>query len=60
MNQPLRKPYIIETKPLPERYARGWHCIGKADSFGSEPRAMNYFGSKWVAYRGEELSLIHI
>lgn len=54
MNKPLREPYIIETKPLPERYARGWHCLGKASSFGCEPTALNYFGSKWVAFRGEE------
>lgn len=32
MNQPAtpRKPHIIVADTMPERYARGWHEIGRA------------------------------
>ena len=29
----IHPPYRIEAAPLPERYARGWHCLGKASDF---------------------------
>lgn len=53
-------PYVIKTDRLAERYARGWHCLGRADSFGDEPQALNYFGSKWVVYRGVDDEKLHV
>jgi 3-ketosteroid 9alpha-monooxygenase subunit A len=55
-----RKPYKIEAAVLPERYARGWHCLGKASEFTSEPRRLQYFGTKLVAFRGENDGAVHI
>jgi len=60
MTQPTRKPYLIEARELPERYARGWHVLAKADSFTSRPQMFEYFGSKLVAYRGEEDDKVHV
>jgi 3-ketosteroid 9alpha-monooxygenase subunit A len=48
----------IEAAPVEERYARGWHCLGKADSYGKTPVKLNYFGSSLVAFRGEQNQLI--
>jgi 3-ketosteroid 9alpha-monooxygenase subunit A len=54
------KPYIIKSAPLPERYARGWHCLGKAEGFAEAPTALNYFGTRWVAYRGKDDGQLHV
>lgn len=51
--------YQIETKAYPKRYARGWHCLGLSRFFDEEPLTLEYFGTKLVAYRGEDLR-IHI
>lgn len=48
----------IEAAPIPERYARGWYCLGKSDEFSKAPVALNYFGTRLVAYRGEDDRLI--
>lgn len=48
----------IEAAPIEERYARGWHCLGKADSYGKTPVKLNYFGTNLVAFRGEQNQLI--
>lgn len=48
----------IEAAPVEERYARGWHCLGKSTSYGKEPVQLNYFGTRLVAFRGEENQLI--
>lgn len=49
-----RQPYQIKTKPIPERYARGWHCVGLASDFEpGQPVPLNYFGTRVVAFRGE-------
>ncbi len=55
-----REPYVIKAEPLPERYARGWHCLGKASDFTSEPVSLNYFGRKLVAWRGRDDGQVHI
>lgn len=47
-------PYKIEAKEIAPRYGRGWHCLGLASSFTNKPVALNYFGTKLVAYRGED------
>jgi len=53
MNQAAQQPYVIKGS-LPDRYPRGWFCIGAAYEFTNEPRMMNYFGTSLVGYRGED------
>jgi 3-ketosteroid 9alpha-monooxygenase subunit A len=37
--------------PLPDRYARGWHCLGLADRFRDPgPHAVQAFGTKLVVF----------
>jgi 3-ketosteroid 9alpha-monooxygenase subunit A len=49
----------IHAEPLPDRYARGWHCLGLSRQFGNEPVELNYFGTRLVAYRGADYQ-VHI
>lgn len=48
----------IEAAEIEERYARGWHCLGKVEEFGKDPVRLEYFGTKLVAFRGDEDQLI--
>lgn len=48
----------IEAAQVEERYARGWHCLGKVDDFTDKPVQLKYFGTKLVAFRGEDNQLI--
>jgi len=57
---PIRVPYKIEAAQVPERYARGWHCLGKASDYTEQPRKLEYFGTKLVAFRGEADNTVHI
>lgn len=42
---------FIETGAPPTRYARGWHCLGLADSFrDGKPHAVQAFGTKLVVF----------
>src|SRR3982074_542004 len=52
-------PYRIEAKEIKPRYARGWHCLGLASNFTAKPVALNYFGTRLVAYRGAD-GKVHI
>lgn len=52
-------PYKIEGS-LPERYPRGWFCIGTDYEFTSKPRKLDYFGTSLVAYRGAESGQVHV
>ncbi|MBQ0795379.1 Rieske 2Fe-2S domain-containing protein [Zhongshania sp.] len=54
-----RQPHIIEAAELPDRYARGWYCLGLASEYTSTPVKLNYFGTRLVAYRGDD-GEIHI
>jgi 3-ketosteroid 9alpha-monooxygenase subunit A len=37
----------------PQRFARGWHCLGLAEQFrGGEPHAVQAFGTKLVVFAG--------
>lgn len=49
-----REPYVIKSEPVAERYARGWHCLGPAKDYSSEPVRLDYFGTRLAAYRGED------
>ncbi len=54
------EPYVIKAEPRPERYARGWYVIGNAASVTTTPRMLEVFGTKLVAYRGEDDGAVHI
>jgi phenylpropionate dioxygenase-like ring-hydroxylating dioxygenase large terminal subunit len=42
---------VIEAGAPPARYARGWHCLGLADSFrDGKPHAVQAFGTKLVVF----------
>src|SRR6201986_2104941 len=46
---------IIDSGAPPERFARGWHCLGLAADFrapdgAGEPHAINAFGTKLVVF----------
>jgi 3-ketosteroid 9alpha-monooxygenase subunit A len=41
----------IDTGTLPNRYARGWHCLGVAEDYlDGEPHAVEAFGTKLVVF----------
>ena len=41
----------IEAGPVPDRYARGWHCLGpEADFTDGEPHSVEAFGTKLVVF----------
>jgi 3-ketosteroid 9alpha-monooxygenase subunit A len=58
MNEALPEPYILEGK-LPERYPRGWFCIGADYEFTSVPTKLDYFGTSLVVYRGADSGEVH-
>lgn len=60
MTQTVKKPYIIKSGAVEERYARGWHCIGLSTDFTSEATTMEYFGKKFAVYRGANDNEIHV
>ena len=44
-------PRLIDKGAPPERYARGWHCLGLAERFrDGEPHAVEAFGTKLVVW----------
>src|SRR3569832_2130125 len=48
----------IDTGALPERYARGWHCLGLLDQFrDGRPHAIQAFGTKLVVFPAADGSL---
>jgi len=50
----------IQVAPLPQRYARGWHCLGLAQDYrDGKPHSLDIFGTHLVAYEGEDRQ-IHI
>jgi len=54
MAQAQQQIHRIQAAPIPERYARGWHCLGLVSDYTDQPVALNYFGGHLVAYRGED------
>lgn len=45
----------IWADPPPERYARGWHCIGLSEKFrDGKPHAIEAFGTKLVVFESED------
>lgn len=50
--------HVIQADPLPDRYARGWHCLGLADNFkDGKPHGMNIFGTRVVIFQGEDAQI---
>ncbi|MFI9291510.1 Rieske 2Fe-2S domain-containing protein [Streptomyces gardneri] len=51
---------VIEAGNVPARFARGWHCLGLADSFkDGKPHEIEAFGTKLVVFRGEDDGQLH-
>ena len=48
---PLRQ---IDQTPPPDRYARGWHCLGLSTSFDDKPKAIMAFGTRIVVFRNSK------
>lgn len=45
----------IEADPPPSRFARGWHCLGLAESFrDGQVHGMDIFGTRIVIFQGED------
>lgn len=43
----------IESSPIPQRFARGWHCLGPATMFkDGKPHGIEAFGTKLVVFQG--------
>ncbi|GEB55821.1 Rieske 2Fe-2S domain-containing protein [Streptomyces gardneri] len=52
---------VIEAGNAPARFARGWHCLGLADSFkDGKPHEIEAFGTKLVVFQGEDDGQLHI
>lgn len=50
----------IEAKQLPQRYARGWHCLGLADQYrDGKAHRLDAFGTRLVAF-ADENGQLHI
>lgn len=45
----------IEAGPAPQRYARGWHCLGPASLFkDGKPHGIDAFGTRLVVFQGQD------
>jgi 3-ketosteroid 9alpha-monooxygenase subunit A len=48
----------IDVGTVPDRYARGWHCLGLIESFrDGKPHAIRAFGTKLVVWAGSDGTL---
>jgi 3-ketosteroid 9alpha-monooxygenase subunit A len=53
-NNKMTALHRIEVKQLPERYARGWHCLGLAAAYrDGKAHRIDAFGTRLVAFQGE-------
>ncbi|MEV6836994.1 Rieske 2Fe-2S domain-containing protein [Streptomyces sp. NPDC051133] len=52
---------VIDAGKPPARFARGWHCLGLADSFkDGKPHEIEAFGTKLVVFQGQEDGELHV
>lgn len=52
--------HMIESGPIPSRYARGWHTLGLAEQYkDGKPHTLDIFGTKLVCYQGSD-GLLHV
>ncbi len=50
----------IESRPIENRFARGWHCLGlAADYRDGRPHTLDAFGTRLAAYQGGD-GAIHV
>lgn len=59
---PITPLHEIQAEAPPERYARGWHCLGLAEDYkDGQPHRLNIFGTRMVIFQGEngELNAVH-
>ncbi len=59
MDQTIPQPYVIEGT-IPDRFPRGWFCIGTDYEFTSIPRKVDCFDTSLVAYRGADSGEVHV
>jgi len=53
--QNLATTHIIKAAPLPDRYARGWHCLGLAASYrDGKPHRLDVFGTRLAVFNGQD------
>lgn len=51
----MESPNLDQGARYPQRFARGWHCLGlAADYADGKPHRLDIFGTRLVAYRGED------
>ncbi|MER6996383.1 Rieske 2Fe-2S domain-containing protein [Streptomyces sp. NPDC000410] len=52
---------VIEAAAPPARFARGWHCLGLAETFrDGRPHEIEAFGTKLVVFEGQDDGQLHI
>ncbi|MER7991257.1 Rieske 2Fe-2S domain-containing protein [Streptomyces noursei] len=52
---------VIEAAAPPTRFARGWHCLGLADTFkDGQPHEIEAFGTKLVVFKGADDGALHV
>ncbi|MFH8623469.1 Rieske 2Fe-2S domain-containing protein [Streptomyces vietnamensis] len=52
---------VIETGRPPTRFARGWHCLGLAETFkDGKPHEIEAFGTKLVVFQGQDDGQLHV
>ncbi|MEV7005146.1 Rieske 2Fe-2S domain-containing protein [Streptosporangium sp. NPDC051022] len=49
------EPRLIEAEAVPNRFARGWHCLGLVRDFADgKPHSVQAFGTKLVIFQGKD------
>lgn len=52
---PITPLHEIQSATPPERFARGWHCLGLASDFeDGKPHGIDIFGTRIVVFKGED------
>ncbi|POX57374.1 3-ketosteroid-9-alpha-hydroxylase [Streptomyces sp. Ru71] len=52
---------VIDAGRPPARFARGWHCLGLAESFkDGKPHEIEAFGTKLVVFQGADDQQLHV
>jgi len=55
LSMPKPNSRVIDAGVPPTRYARGWHCLGMADTFrDGTPHTVNAFGTKLVVWSDQQ------
>lgn len=55
---PITPLHEIQSEAPPERFARGWHCLGlAADYKDGQPHRLDIFGTRMVVFQGEDGAL---